>query len=586
MTFPDSGIAPDSSGPLALGLGAAADQFIAAKAAEGASPKTFAVHRKALQPTCRSGGALSGDGGLGLEPLPQFVEHAAGAVLADLRVVEAVEEGAVLGVGQLAAGATVGPAESTGSCADFAARDVLLRTVQSRARYYERRTMSRRRSVAFIPMAVGALLGALGAVSVSAAPPVGTDASEVSHWNQVAATTLVAFPGPNGGAPPAFQINMGMVQGAVYDAVNAIGPKQHRPYLLKKRAGAKASIDAAVATAAYDVLSKLVSTAPERAPFPGRAGLLSKLSSEYAASLHAINDGAFKKQGISVGHAAAKAMLDARVGDGRFGPSQWVPDSRAGHWQPLLNAMGQPILDPTPWVGGVKPFLIRSSSQFRSVPPPALDSPQWAAEFNEVKSLGRATGSTRTDEQTYIARWWQSAPVLSWNEVARQLIARNHLDAADSARLLALQNLSGADAAINCWNDKYHFDFWRPWNAITTTLDDGNAATTTDPTWAALITAPYPEWVSGHNCLDSAHVAVLRLFFGDAPGSFQITSTFVNPGGPAVRTFDTFSQPMAELIEARIWAGLHYRSADVQGQVLGGNIARYGIANYFQPVGH
>ena len=210
-------------------------------------------------------------------------------------------------------------------------------------------------------------------------------------------------------------------------------------------------------------------------------------------------------------------MLDAREGDGRFGPSPWVPNPAPGHWQPLLNAAGQPILDPTPWVGDVKPFLIQSSSQFRSAPPPALDSAQWAAEFNEVKSLGRATGSTRTDEQTYIARWWQSAPILSWNEVARQLIARNDLDAADSARLLALQNLSGADAAINCWNDKYHFDFWRPWNAIPRALEDGNPATDPDATWAALLTAPYPEWPSGHNCLDGAHVAVLRMFFGDRP---------------------------------------------------------------------
>jgi hypothetical protein len=253
--------------------------------------------------------------------------------------------------------------------------------------------------------------GGLGVFSVSAAPPVGTDASEVIHWNQVAATTLIAFPPPNGGAAPAFQINMGIVQGAVYDAVNAIGPKQHRSYLLKERANAKASIDAAVATAAYDVLSELVSTAPERAPFPGRAGLLSTLSLEYAASLDAIDDNAFKGQGIAIGRAAAKAMLDARVGDGRFGDSQWDGSSGIGRWQPLLNAMGQPILDPTPWLGGVKPFLIQSPSQFSSVPPPALDSAQWAAQFNEVKSLGRATGSTRTDEQTYIARWWQSAPV-------------------------------------------------------------------------------------------------------------------------------------------------------------------------------
>ena len=101
----------------------------------------------------------------------------------------------------------------------------------------------------------------------------------------------------------------------------------------------------------------------------------------------------FKMQGISIGHLAAKAMLDARVGDGRFGPSQWTQESGVGKWQPLLNPAGQPILDPTPWVGGVKPFLIQSSDQFRSAPPPALDSAKWAADFNEVKSLGRATGS-------------------------------------------------------------------------------------------------------------------------------------------------------------------------------------------------
>ena len=146
-------------------------------------------------------------------------------------------------------------------------------------------TMSGRRSLAFVPVAVGVLLGGLGVFSVSAAPPVGTDASEVTHWNQVAATTLIAFPPPDGGSPVAFQLNMGMVQGAVYDAVNAIGPKTHRSYLLQQRAGARASIDAAVATAAYDVLSNLVTTAPERAPFPGRAGLQTSLNTQYAASL-------------------------------------------------------------------------------------------------------------------------------------------------------------------------------------------------------------------------------------------------------------------------------------------------------------
>ena len=379
--------------------------------------------------------------------------------------------------------------------------------------------MSRRRSLAVITVAVGALLGALGVFSASAAPPAGTDASEVTHWNQVAATHARRGSGAERRCPTGIPINMGMVQGAVYDAVNAIGPKQHRPYLLNRRTGAKASIDAAVATAAYDVLSELVSTAPERAPFPGSRG-----TPEHAVlrvrSLARVRSTMTRSRGRASrwGTQRPTAMLDAREGDGRFGPSAVGAELRARTLAAApQSATGAPLLDPTPWVGDVKPFLIQSSSQFRSAPPPALDSAQWATEFNEVKSLGRATSSTRTADQTYIAKWWQSAPVLSWNEVARQLIARTDLDAADSARLLALQNLSGADAAINCWNDKYHFDFWRPWNAIPRALEDGNPATAPDATWTALITAPYPEWVSGHNCLDAAHVTVLRMFFGDDP---------------------------------------------------------------------
>ena len=430
------------------------------------------------------------------------------------------------------------------------------------------------------------VLAGLGVFGASAAPRAETDASEVLRWNLIAATTLAAFPGPNGGAPPSTQINMAMVQGAVYDAVNAIGPKEYRSYLLNRRTGAKASVDAAVATAAYIVLSELVATAPERAAFPNRAALLDMLAAEYAASLNTIEQSPFKSQGIEIGRAAAEAMLRERVGDGRFGPSQWVARTAVGHWSPLLSSTGQPLLDPTPWVGGVEPFFLQSSSQFRSAPPPTLGSVQYAAEYNEVLSLGRATGSTRTPAQTYIARWWQTSPILIWNEVARQLITRSALNATEAARILALQNLSGADAAISCWSDKYYFDFWRPWNAIARAAEDGNPATIPDPTWMPLIAAPYPEWPSGHNCLDGAHVAVLRTFFGDAiQGGFQITSLAVNPGGPAVRTFDTFSQPLAELIDARIWAGLHFRSADVAGQVLGRNVATYGTANYLQPVG-
>jgi len=427
------------------------------------------------------------------------------------------------------------------------------------------------------------------ATAVLAAPALAR-ADTVTQWNEIATNTLTGLPGPAGGAPPASQIHMGMTQGAVYDALNATEPKHHRPYLLKRRFSARASKDAAAATAAYSVLSSIVSTVPPTIPFPSRVSLLQSLAAQYAASLGAIPDSPFKAQGIAAGNAAAGAMIAAREGDGRFGPSQWVPNSAPGHWQPLINpATGQPVLDPTPWVGGVKPFLMQSSSQFRTAGPNALSSARWAQEFNEVKALGSTNSAARTPTQTYIARWWQSTAVASWNAVARDLIARYEVDIVDSARLFAMQNLSAADTAINCWNDKYYWDFWRPWNAIPRADEDGNPATTPDPTWTALMTAPYPSHPSGHICLDGAHTRVLQMFFGtDVPeAGFQITSmsTLLGPTDPRTRTFSSFSQVLAELEEARIWAGLHYRTADMQAEILGRNVAEYMADNYFQPVG-
>jgi len=449
--------------------------------------------------------------------------------------------------------------------------------------------MSRKRSTGLVAVAVLVLAG-LGVFGASAAPPATADATAVTQWNLIAVSTITGVPGPGlpgpaGGAPPASQINMGMVQGAVYDAVNAITPKHHRPYLLNRRFGNTASDDAAVATAAYLVLKNIVETVPQSITFPTRGALLTSLETQYNASKNAIPDSPFKDMGIAAGTAAAQAMIDARQGDGRFGPSQWVPSSAPGHWS-LLPGQAN---DPTPWVGGVKPFLMQSSSQFRSAGPPALTSQQWANDFNEVKAKGRATGSTRTDEQTYIAKWWQSTSVASWNDVARQLIARNHLDAADSALLLGMQNLVAADAAINTWNDKYHFDFWRPWNAIVRASEDGNDATVADPNWTALITAPYPDHVSGHLGLDSSHTGVLRMFFGNAPaGGYQITSVsaLLTASDPKTRAFTGFNQAVNEIVEARIWAGLHYRTADVQAVELGTNVANFAAANYFESVGN
>jgi hypothetical protein len=437
-------------------------------------------------------------------------------------------------------------------------------------------------------VSLAAVIALAGLVSALPAPARAIPAGNaLTEWNLIAVNTLIAIPGPAGGAPPAAQIHMGMVAGAVYDAVNATEPKHHRPYLLNRRFSARASQEAAIVTAAHDVLSNIVSTVPETIAFANRATLLASLLTQRNAWLDAIPDSPSKTQGMRAGEAAADAMIAARQNDGRFGPSQWVPSTAAGHWEPLLTPLGAQILDPTPWVGGVKPFLMQSSSQFRTAGPYLLTSAEYAAEFDEVKALGAAPPlpTIRTDEQTHIALFWQSTPVNTWNYVARNLVSNPtyEVSLADSARLFAMANLSAADAAINCWNDKYHFDFWRPVGAIHRALEDLNSLTDPDATWAALINAPYPEHPSGHMCLDGAHLRVLETFFGTDEIAFGVPSI---PFPGEIRPFASFSDVLDEIVEARIWAGLHFRNADVQGRLLGKNVADYMLSRYFQPVGN
>jgi hypothetical protein len=414
------------------------------------------------------------------------------------------------------------------------------------------------------------------------ASPTVARANAVTDWNQIASDTLVAFPGPAGGAPSALQLNMGMTQGAVYDAVNAIEPR-YQPYLLEDRfeGGSK---EAATATAAYRVLSNIVSTVPDTIPFPNRQQLLDILATAYNSALNAIPDGPPKTIGIAAGNAAADVMIAARQDDGSFGPSPWVPNYEPGHWQPLLDANGNPILDPTAWVANVRPFLIQSTSQFRTDGPNALTSTAYAEDFNEVKALGSVNSPTRTPEQTHIALFWgQNAggPALIWNRLARNLVGQYAIDLGDSAFLFATMNLSAADAVINCWNDKYYWDFWRPWTAIQRADEDGNPDTEPDPSWTSLLTAPYPEHPSGHLSLDGAVLEALKMFFGTNQIRFGVTSTRF-PG--ETRYFDRFSDALNEIIDARVYAGLHFRTADVQGRILGRKIAHYMVRHYFQPL--
>lgn len=428
-----------------------------------------------------------------------------------------------------------------------------------------------------LPRMWSAAVTALAVIVLTAPAGARAQANEVAKWNEIATRTLSEFP-PAAGV---IHLNMAMSQGAVYDAVNSI-ERTHRPYLLWTRFHRRASTDAAAATAAYRVLSDIVASVPATVPFANRTALLDRLAADYATTLAAMPDTRWRARGIAAGDAAAAAMLVARRGDGRFAASPWVPSSAPGHWQPLLNPDGTPMLDPTPWIGEVRPFLIESSSQFRTAGPPALSSAAWARDFNEVKALGSVASTVRTPEQTDIALFWQSNVAPTWNAVARDLVLdpRRGVDLSDSARLLAMMNLSAADAVINCWNDKYHWDFWRPWQAVREAGADGNPATEPDGTWTALLTAPYPEHPSGHLCLDGAHVRALQMFFGTDKIEFDAPTA-----RPPVRTrhFNRLSHALDEIVEARIWAGLHFRTADLQARRLGGQVADYMARHHFQP---
>ena len=303
------------------------------------------------------------------------------------------------------------------------------------------------------------------------------------------------------------------------------------------------------------------------------------LDAQYAASLAAIPDGSAKTRGIAVGAAAAAAMIAARTDDGRFGAFRFAVGSGAGVWKPVLPAF---VNDPNAWLKDVRPFLIRSSSQFQSDGPLRLTSRSYAKEFDEVKKLGSAGSTTRTDDQTLAARYWAENPPATWSRVFRTLSAQQGLSLVGNARLYAMLYLTAADALISVWNDKAHYLFWRPITAIREADTDGNPATSPDPEWLPLIpTPPYPEHSSGHAGLSGSIVATLQDFFRTDKVAWSDT----NNGG-LTRSFTRFSQAIDEIVDARVWSGIHFRNADEQGAKIGRQVAKWRERHFFQAVRH
>jgi PAP2 superfamily len=403
------------------------------------------------------------------------------------------------------------------------------------------------------------LLAAVAALVAVAAAPARADT--VSEWNLHATNALNV----TAAQPPQLSVpHLAMVHGAVYDAVNAID-RGHQGYLLSSRVATRTdSKEAAAATAAYRVLVQLV---PAQQP---------TLDTQYAASLAAIPNGSPKTRGIAVGNAAAAAMIAARTDDGRFGPFRFAVGSGPGVWKPVLPMF---VNDPAAWLKDVKPFLIPSSSQFRSEGPLPLTSRRYAREFDEVKSLGSATSTERTADQTLAARYWAENPPATWSRVFRTLSAQQALSLVDNARFFAMLYLTAADGLISVWDDKAHWSFWRPITAIREADTDGNSKTEPDAGWLPLIaTPPYPEHPSGHTGLSGSIVRTLQDFFG----TDRVAWTDTNNAG-LTRSFTRFSQAIEEIVDARVWSGIHFRTAEEQGERIGKQVARYREQRYFQP---
>jgi hypothetical protein len=223
--------------------------------------------------------------------------------------------------------------------------------------------------------------------------------------------------------------------------------------------------------------------------------------------------------------------------------------------------------------------VLRSGSQFRPDPPPALDGERYARDYNEIKQIGALNGSTRSALQTQIANFWRASPTAIWNPVLSQVLATRAPDLSETARVFALFYLAAADASISCWDSKYHYNFWRPMPAIWSGDIDGNDLTAGNGSWAPLLaTPPHPEYPSGHTTNSSAMATILQLLFGDDPGDPIVVTI-----STITRQWDTFSEAVDEVIDARVYSGIHFRISDEVGARQGRQVARFVLTHSLGP---
>ena len=412
-------------------------------------------------------------------------------------------------------------------------------------------------------------------LAILLAAPASVRADAVADWNLIAIQRIAeanpAHP------PPVTFIDMAIVQAAIYDAVQAI-ERHYKPYHVEIE-GASGSPAAATAKAARDVLVNL---------FPDQTPTIDNIYNQYLKD-HSLSSA---DPGVAVGATAAAGIIALRANDGRFPPGQmpFVGGSNPGEWCPTDSFIGTPPAPPpfspmaARWVANVTPFALKSGDQFRAGPPPPLTSPNYTRDYNEVKAMGARFNSSRSDAQTDLALFWASNYPALWNRALRDIAEAQNLNIGDSARLFALVNLAMADAIVTAWDSKVAYVSWRPLTAIRSGNDDTNPDTVGDSEWQPLINNPnYPDHTSGANNNSGAATRMLELFFGTNEMSFIVKTT--NAAAiQQTRTYSRFSDAAQDVVDARIYEGIHFRFADEDARKQGRHVAQWVFDHFLKPL--
>jgi PAP2 superfamily len=389
----------------------------------------------------------------------------------------------------------------------------------------------------------------------------------VLAWN---GHTLQAIATNDGHADPlAASRTLAMVHLAIHDAVNATGYSFYERYAFDGR-DRLADPVAAAASAAQHVLVQL---------FPAQAATL---GDQLSASLAAVRDGRAEQRGIALGRRVADLVFELRAQDGSTETVPYTPGDQPGDYQYTT-----PDFIAAPGWENVTPFGLRSSDQFRSAPPPALDGAAYAASYAEVLSKGAVNSQTRSADESAYAQFWYEFSERGWNRVTHVVVEQERLGLAGAARLFALVNIALADSYIAGWDSKFHYDRWRPITAIHQGDSDGNPATSADPSFTSFLpTPPVQDYPSTHSALGAAAAEVLTRYFGKRGRiiDFSMTSSTASRPNLELRSFTSFEQAADENADSRVMAGIHFRFACEAGLTLGRRIGRYTFEHFLSPL--